>query len=206
MKYKHNNAHRTLFLNSEWGVPRTPWRRCVLFTGLVVSGLLCIRAQAGDTLTLSTLMVKGTCTFTLPQDMNLGYAVPAEFTKNGGTVRTQTFGVMLSGCIGPTGGTERAGVVLTGTTLSGDPTVFSEDASGVAGFMFKEGYYSGGLSAFKAAGGTVTAGVPGQESLFQPGKLPVDGTVVPYTVGFVANGVPPAGKVRATVSFQMSYR
>jgi len=206
MKHKQNNAHRTFFLNSVRGVLRAQWWQYVFLAGLMLSGLLCARAQASNTLKLSTLVVKGTCTFILPQDIDLGYAIPADFPQNGGTVRTRTFSIILKDCLGPTGGTERAGVVFTGTTLTGDPTIFSEDTTGAAGFMFKEGDYTGGLSAFKAAAGTVKAGEPSQESMFPRGTLPADGTVVPYSVGFVATGTPPAGKVTAKVSFQMSYR
>lgn len=173
---------------------------------LFMAFIICPVVHATNVLSLSTTVFKGSCTFILPESVELGIATQEDFTLYGGTVHTLPFDVRLTGCIGPSGGTERASIIFMGTTLTSDRTIFNDNASDMAGFMFKEGHYNGELSSFKSSSGTVTEGMPSQEKFFIPGKLPDDGTIVPYTVGFVSNGKPNTGRVSAKVTFQMSYR
>lgn len=173
---------------------------------MLVSLLLSIRVNASDTLNLSVMIAKGTCEFVLPPKVELGSVASSSFLENGGTASIAQFSIGLKKCTGSPSASEKAGIVFKGRTLLGDPTeIFNDDANGKAGFMFKEGTYSGNLANFKNSAGTVLKDSP--SSMLKAGTVPEDGTSVPYTVGFVAldKVTPSQGDVTSSISFEISY-
>lgn len=183
---------------------------------MLTAGLLFSQAvRAADepataVLVLETTVGQGTCDYSVPPSVPLGSVIPADFAATGGsTVRTAPFDVRLSNCTGSPGAEQRPGLVFMGTVLSDNRAVFTDDPGKKVGFLFREGHYTGDLSAFWGRPedtGVVTAGEISGQSQFQKGKVPADGTVIPYTVGFVADGRPGTGNVKATVTIQISYR
>lgn len=178
----------------------------VLFLSMLMTGGA---AQAANILTLSTSVQVGTCEFILPPEVLLGYVLPGDFASHNGTASVRHFNVRLTGCTGPQGGTAIPGIVLSGNTLPGsNDEIFSDTPSLNAGFMFREGSYSGDLSDFQTPTGMVKKGEPTWQSRFQPGDIPADGTTLDYTAGFVSDGraTPSVGDVKAAVSFKIVYR
>ncbi|HFD2064122.1 TPA: fimbrial protein [Serratia marcescens] len=190
-------------------------RRLAGICALVVT-VFCTCAQA-DTgpgpanpsaeLTMEAAVSKGACEFTFPPKVDLGKVSADEFTRNGGTGSMKPFTLTIGHCVGG-GGTLRAGVVFEGRVLNGtNGTVFNDEPAGQAGFMFKEGTYTGTLADFRDAPGTVMAGKPTYGTHFTPGEVPAEGTQLAYTAGFVSlPGVRPAqGNVVAKIVFRVSY-
>ncbi len=190
-------------------------RRLTGICALVVT-VFCTGAQA-DTgpgpveqsaeLTMQAVVSKGACEFTFPPTVDLGKVSAVEFTRNGGTGSMKPFTLTIGHCVGG-GGTLRAGVVFEGRVLNAtNNTVFNDDPGGQAGFMFKEGKYTGTLTDFRDAPGTVMEGKPTYGTHFTPGEIPTEGTQLAYTAGFVSlPGVVPAqGNVVAKIVFRVSY-
>lgn len=188
---------------------------CLMQTALAAPGC------TGDSCTvqLEGLVTKGACEFDFTPNLPFDRVIPADFTENGGTAQIKTFTLTLHDCVGPEGGSAKAGVMFLGTTLT-DPgqahagAIFSEDDTGVMGFMFRAGKFTKSLVDFRKNGTDLDLVVNGQPATwdndrFDLGVVPVNGTQVVYTAGFVWNGsgtIPVNKTVTAVVTFAMNYR
>lgn len=174
---------------------------------------------SGDTceVQLEGLVTKGACEFDVTPDLPFDKVIPADFTDNGGTAQIKTFSLKLHNCVGPEGGSARAGVSFFGATLTDpgvapDDAVFSEESGGNMGFMFRAGKFTQSLANFRKDGPDVVLNdrpATWDDSRFTPGEVPEDGTGVEYTAGFVWNGkgtIPVNKTVKAVVTFAMNYR
>lgn len=169
------------------------------------------------TVQMEGLVTKGACEFDFKPTLSFDEVVPADFMDNGGTAQIKTFSLTLNKCVGPEGGTSRAGVSFLGATLIDSgvapvDAIFSEDVNGAVGFMFRAGKFTGPLADFrKNDNAVVVKNQPAtwDDDRFTPGVVPVDGTTVEYTAGFVWNGngtIPENTNVKALVTFAMNYR
>lgn len=185
---------------------------CLMQTALAAPGC----TGNSCTVQLEGLVTKGACDFDFTPNLSFDRVIPADFTENGGTAQIKTFTLTLHNCVGPDGGSAKAGVMFLGTTLA-DPgqapagAIFSEDDSGNMGFMFRAGKYTKSLGDFRKNGtDLVVNGMPAtwDDGRFDPGVVPVNGTPVVYTAGFVwnGNGAIPEKAVTAVVTFAMNYR
>lgn len=192
----------------------------------LVAALLCLMQTAlaapgctGDSCTvkLEGLVTKGACEFDFTPNLPFDRVIPADFIENDGTAQIKTFTLTLHDCVGPEGGSTKAGVSFLGITLK-DPgmapasAIFSEDDAGNMGFMFRAGKFTKSLGDFRKPGtDLVVSGKSAtwDDDRFDPGVVPVNGTPVVYTAGFVWNGsgtIPVNKIVRAVVTFAMNYR
>lgn len=186
---------------------------CLMQTALAAPGC----SGNSCTVQLEGLVTKGACEFDFTPNLPFDRVIPADFTENGGTAQIKTFTLTLHDCVGPEGGSAKAGVMFLGTTLT-DPgqapagAIFSEDNTGVMGFMFRAGKFTKSLGDFRKNGtDLVVNGMPAtwDDDRFDPGVVPVNGTPVEYTAGFVWNGkgtIPVNKTVTAVVTFGMNYR
>lgn len=163
-----------------------------------------------NVLTLDAAVSRGSCEYSVPQTVSLGNFIPSDFAATEpSTVRTMPFDVVVTNCTGQPGIHATPGLVFTGEVLPGNTAVFTDTPDRHVGFMFREGHYTGSLASFwgrPEEKGVVAKDELSGEGAFQEGQLPADGTVVPYTVGFVADGRPGTGDVRASVTIQISYK
>lgn len=173
-----------------------------------------VHAEDPDTassneLTLEAAVSRGSCEYSVPPTVSLGNFIPADFAETGpSTVKTMPFDVVVTNCTGQPGSYDRPGLKFTGETPPDNTALFTNDPLKRVGFMFREGHYTGSLASFWGAPedeGVVAQGETSGKGAFKEGQLPADGTVVPYTVGFVADGRPGTGEVKASVTIQISY-
>jgi len=174
--------------------------------------MFCLIGMAGSVnaamLTVKTAVTEGSCQLSVPSMMTFTGQVPAQFARNNWTAEVKPLRVTISDCQGTPGTTQRPGIQVTGSTLAGNPTIFSEASSQAthAGFMLREGRFTR-LDSFytqeTAPGGSIPDGGFSYEG--EPGKVMDEGERT-YTLGFVSAGVVPAyGQVNARLTFTFLY-
>ncbi|WP_235424258.1 fimbrial protein [Citrobacter koseri] len=161
-------------------------------------------AGANAKLTITAPVVSATCEINLltPANLLMGNFVADDFAQNGGTASLGVISMGVENCEGDSGGMN-AQIVVSGETLTGNTSIFNDDPDGTAGFMLKADSYTGALTGFKNAAGTVNAG-----DATYVGFATVPSTVLDYTVGFVApdSVTPLVARVSSGLTFEFRYQ
>ncbi|ELV2842056.1 type 1 fimbrial protein [Enterobacter cloacae] len=198
--------------------PLKPWRNICAGCALLVTGVLLPETGGAVSIYVHGNLVDGTCEVTLVSnpEIDMGKHVLDEFTDNAGTASITSIALWLDNCNNVNAGQGAVGLKVTGSTLSGESTIFNNDPTDEVGFMLRENGVSsrevqpwtGAIQNFWDKANAVsnnTVTFSGVDPTVQ------EGIILNYGVGFVSKSqtvkpADPQKTVSASLTFTFNYQ
>lgn len=198
--------------------PLKPWRNIYVGCALLVTGVLLPETGGAVSIYVHGNLVDGTCEVNLVSnpEIDMGKHVLDEFTDNAGTASITSIALWVDNCNDVNTGLGTAGLKVTGSTLTGESTIFNDDPTEEVGFMLRENDgTSGGVQPWSGAIQSFwdkASAVSNNSVTFLDMDPTIQGGVIlNYGVGFVSKSqtvkpADPQKTVSASLTFTFNYQ